>query len=224
MRHGTMMTGWLWVLLLFFPLTLSGCGFEPDIETVRTMSEVQKTEKEKGNSSFSEKNNTSEDFSENTSDGESHHTSESIYVHVCGCVRHPGLYKADSGIRAGEAIELAGGFTKEADISAVNLAAIVSDGMQLYVPSEKENARSDNAGNGTGRAKRDQTAESDGLLNLNEATEAELGELPGIGEKRAGDIVAYREENGPFSSIDKIKNVSGIGDGIFERIKDLITV
>ena len=224
MRHGTMMTGWLWVLLLFFPLTLFGCGFEPDFETVRTMSEVQKTEKEEGNSSFSEKNNTSEDFSENTSDGESHHTPESIYVHVCGCVRHPGLYKADSGIRAGEAIELAGGFTKEADISAVNLAAIVSDGMQLYVPSEKENARSDNAENGIGRAKRDHTAESDGLLNLNEATEAELGELPGIGEKRAGDIVAYREENGPFSSIDKIKNVSGIGDGIFERIKDLITV
>lgn len=224
MRHGRMMTGWLWGLLLFFLLTLSGCGFEPDFETVRAVSEAQKTEKEKGNSSFSEKNNTSEDFSENTSDGESHHTPESIYVHVCGCVRHPGLYKADSGIRAGEAIELAGGFTKEADISAVNLAAIVSDGMQLYVPSEKENARSDNAENGIGRAKRDHTAESDGLLNLNEATEAELGELPGIGEKRAGDIVAYREENGPFSSIDKIKNVSGIGDGIFERIKDLITV
>ena len=69
-----------------------------------------------------------------------------------------------------------------------------------------------------------QDEKKEGLLNINTATAAELDALPGIGEKKAQAIVDYRAENGPFSSIDGIKEVKGIGDGIFEQIKDLITV
>lgn len=159
--------------------------------------------------------------------------SQEIFVHVCGCVKKPGLYKLPTGIRAGEAVECAGGFTKKADTTAVNLARILSDGIQLYVPSkeEKDLKQSD------GREVYDSSMPGDSIsekvsgsmgderkVNLNTASLEELTTLPGIGTMRAEAILAYREEQGSFSSIEDIKNVSGIGDGIFEKIKDSITV
>lgn len=147
-----------------------------------------------------------------TNENETGHTQDNIiYVHVCGCVKNPGLYTFASGTRAGSAVEKAGGFTKKADLSAVNLAAILTDGMQLYVPSVKEEM--------SGSVSQKST-----LVNINTAIKDELMTLSGIGEARAEAILSYREENGFFSSIEDIKNVSGIGEGIFERIKNMITV
>lgn len=170
-----------------------------------------------------------------TNDGESYDTNEErIYVHICGCVRNPGLYVFAAGTRAGEALESAGGFTKKADESAVNLAAVLQDGMQLYVPSVEDtvqngagsassgavgNAASAGAGNVTSGSGKESAP-----VNINTAGAQELMTLSGIGESRAEAILSYREENGMFSSIEDIKNVSGIGEGIFERIKNMITV
>lgn len=147
-----------------------------------------------------------------TNENETGHTQENmIYVHVCGCVKNPGLYAFASGTRAGNAVERAGGFTKNANPSAVNLAAVLTDGTQLYVPSAKEEM--------SGSVSQDDT-----LVNINTAIKEELMTLSGIGEARAEAILSYREEKGFFSTIEDIKNVSGIGEGIFERIKNMITV
>lgn len=174
----------------------------------------------------------------NTKDAEADHTEEKwIYVHVCGCVKNPGLYTFSAGVRAGEAVTQAGGFTKEADTSAVNLAAVLEDGVQLYVPSVREEMTAGSvpgngdmsAGKGAGSPDTGQTGQTGGtsgenVVNLNTAGMDELMTLSGIGESRAQAILTYREENGGFSSIEDIKNVSGIGEGIFERIKNMITV
>ena len=152
-------------------------------------------------------------------------TTGEIYVHVCGCVRDPGLYMFSSGVRAGDAIAQAGGFTKKANQDAVNLASILSDGTQLYVPAKEEGASGagGTALSGTPAADPDSSPD-EAVVNINTAGAEELMTLSGIGEARAEAILSYREESGDFSSIEDIKNVTGIGDGIFERIKNRITV
>ena len=140
-----------------------------------------------------------------------------IYVHVCGCVRRPDVYCLPEGSRGIDAIRAAGGFTKDASRDSWNLAAVLEDGMQITVPSEKD-TEAGTGGSVSGAAGKE------GLVDINRASAEEFRTLPGIGESRAQEIVAYREEHGPFSSVEDIKNVSGIGDGIFTRIKDHITV
>lgn len=185
---------------------LTSCRFQSDFE--RSLAENAAVE----TTDLSEESEKMESMS--TASGE-------IFIHVCGCVKNPGLYELPSGTRAGEAIEKAGGFTKEADSTAVNLAQLLDDGLQLYVPSKKEKQ---------GQIMSDEVKEEygsevgRGKVNLNTASLQELTSLSGIGETRAEAILSYRKENGSFSSIEDIKNVSGIGDGIFEKIKDSITV
>ncbi|MGN1267697.1 MAG: helix-hairpin-helix domain-containing protein [Dorea sp.] len=163
------------------------------------------------------------DLEESTGTGQKSTESAEIYVHVCGCVKNPGLYRLFPGIRAGEAIEEAGGFTKKADTTAVNLAESLSDGCQLYVPAKAE--KNPKQAEGGEAYPSSQSGDSEvGKVNLNTASSEELTTLSGIGSSRAEAILAYREEHGSFSSIEDIKNVSGIGDGIFEKIKDSITV
>lgn len=141
--------------------------------------------------------------------------SGTLYIHVCGCVKNPGLYLLKEGARIGEAIQAAGGLKANADDAAVNLAARLEDGMQVYVPSkQKETAQAGETSVGFREEK----------ININQAKVEELTSLSGIGESRAQAIIDYREENGLFSSVEDIKNVSGIGEGIFERIKNKITV
>ena len=206
---------------------------EPDKTETGEISEGEEVPGEKGDAASGS----------STKDRESYGTEEKrIYVHVCGCVKNPGLYTFAAGTRAGNAVESAGGFTKKADASAVNLAAVLEDGMQLYVPSKEETASSGGeAGNLVpgGQAGSDsrghvssggvfpeagESAREEAPVNINTAGAEELMTLSGIGESRAEAILSYREENGAFSSIDDIKNVSGIGEGIFEKIKNMITV
>lgn len=140
-----------------------------------------------------------------------------IYVDVCGEVENPGVYRLSEGSRVYEAVALAGGMTPEAAAEAVNQASVLLDGQQLRIPSSEE-WEADGAAGLTAR-------ETDsGLVNLNGATAEELMTLPGIGESKAADIIAYRESAGPFLRIEDIMNVSGIKEAVFNRIKDRITV
>lgn len=150
---------------------------------------------------------------------ESTQESKSIYVHICGAVKEPGVYELSAGDRADAAVKAAGGFLKDADEKAINLAEILSDGMQIYVPAMDEEYGV--AGSSLQGAK---SAGNFGLINLNSASMEELMTLSGIGESKALAIIQYREENGRFASIEEIKNVKGIGDGIFEQIKESITI
>lgn len=144
-----------------------------------------------------------------------------IYVYVCGAVHNPDVYQVDEGSRLFELIELAGGFTPEADEAGLNLARSVTDGEQIRVFTKEEAAQkmtlmSENTAL--------QTAQESTLVNINTASVAELTGVTGIGESRAQAIIDYREKNGSFQSVEEIKKVDGIKDGLFSKIKDYITV
>ncbi|MBQ9064580.1 MAG: helix-hairpin-helix domain-containing protein [Blautia sp.] len=152
--------------------------------------------------------------------------STGIYVDVCGAVRCPGVYILPEGSRAYEAILLAGGLTEDAFARAVNQAEVLSDAMQLYIPFEGEEPYTGTAVEDTVRSGEDSTpAEtSDGRIDLNTAGMTELCSLAGIGESKASAILAYREKYGPFGSIEELKQVNGIKDGTFEKIRNQVKV
>lgn len=157
----------------------------------------------------------------------------SIFVYVCGQVKKPGVYEMAAESRIFEAVEQVGGLLKDAAPDWLNQAEKVSDGQKIYVPSEEEVKDLEEAGNL--QAAGGQTAEakaaepgaggtSDGKVNLNTAGKEELMTLSGIGESRADAIMQYRQENGGFQSAEDIMKVSGIKEGIYEKIKNQITV
>lgn len=133
-----------------------------------------------------------------------------ICVDVCGAVVSPGVYLLEPGARVYEAVEMAGGLTADADRNAVNQAELLKDGTQIRILSLEE------------AEKRQEMQEAAGMVNLNTADIAALCTLPGIGEARAGDIIAYREKNGGFQDVEEIMNVSGIKEATFDKIKDKI--
>lgn len=139
-------------------------------------------------------------------------TESGIWVDVCGAVTEPGVYRLEAGARVYQAVEAAGGFLEEAERTAVNLAAILKDGEQIRILTEEE-----------AQVRCDLEAAS-GLVNLNTADVQQLCTLTGIGASRAEDIIAYREKQGPFQSIEEIKNVAGIKEGTYQKIKDKIVV
>ena len=144
-----------------------------------------------------------------------------IYVYICGAVTEPGVYQIAEGSRLFELIDESGGMLETADVTSQNLARVVQDGEQIQILTKeetKERSKSD-AVMTTGNIGQQQ-----GLVNINTATVQELTTLTGIGESRALAIIAYREENGLFQSIDGIKKVTGIKEGLFERIKNQITI
>ncbi|HEX2029893.1 MAG TPA: ComEA family DNA-binding protein [Actinomycetota bacterium] len=144
----------------------------------------------------------------------------SVFVHVAGWVRQPGVYELPEGSRVIDALELAGGPKRGAELSALNLAAVLTDGQQVIVPRRAEAGTSGAAG----AVPTAPGAAAGGLVNVNTATATELEELPGIGPVLAEAIVAYREEHGPFTSVDQLEDVSGIGPVTLEEIRDLVTV
>ena len=162
-----------------------------------------------------------------------------IYVHICGAVVNPGVYELEAGSRVFEGIKAAGGFSETACEDYVNQAGQLSDGERLVIPTveEVEQAKEDGtyqvlwtteaADKGTLDTGEDKTGGSgsgDGLVNINTATESELGNVKGIGAGKAAAIVQYRQENGNFASTEDIMKVSGIKEGTYEKIKDKITV
>lgn len=169
---------------------------------------------------------------------------ETIYVDVCGAVAEPGVYELSSDSRVFQAIEKAGGYLPEAAVSYLNRARSLSDGQQIYVPTQDGTTQTgtiaDNNVNGTGSTdstkigkasgdKQQPTSDSaggsaDSRINLNTADVSQLTTLTGVGESKALAIIAYREENGPFTSVEDIMNVPGIKEGTYEKIKDKIAI
>jgi competence protein ComEA len=141
-----------------------------------------------------------------------------ILVDVAGWVRRPGVYEFADGARVIDAVQAAGGARPGAFLQSLNLAALLVDGTQILVP--KEGAPPPAAVGG-------EVVEGGapgGLVNVNAATAAELETLPGVGEVIAQAIVDYRTENGPFTTVDQLLDVSGIGDATLENIRELVTV
>ena len=155
-------------------------------------------------------------------------------IHVTGEVKNPGVVKVKQGSRIEDIIEEAGGLTENADITNVNLAFEVEDGMKIRIPSNDED--NENEGNiiehyitqDSGKdviVSEDKSSENlSSVININTANETELEQLPGIGASIAGKIIDYRNKNGQFKAIEDINNVTGIGETKFEKIKDLIKV
>ena len=159
--------------------------------------------------------------------GETEESGSGIFVYICGEVRYPGVYELPPRSRVVDAIEEAGGFTDEADLTAVNQARFLSDGEMLTIMAmgDLPAGRDLSGGDGTpGTAAGQSENEHSGPVNINTADASELMTLRGIGEAKAADIIAYREENGPFRSIEEIMKVSGIKSAAFNKIKDDICV
>ena len=178
----------------------------------------QLTEQTSSSSSYKdEKSNKSNEISQAETDD------QLVTVDVKGAVKKPGVYQLQSNSRVHDALEKAGGMTEEADLKSVNQAQKLSDEAVVYVAKVGENAvdvttsAPASATSGTGQAK-------SALVNLNTATEADFQTISGIGQKRAQDIIAYREANGRFKSVDELKNVSGIGAKTLEKLKEYVTV
>lgn len=160
---------------------------------------------------------------------------DSWYVQVSGAVLHPGVYQIAPDSRVFRLIEMAGGFTEEAEASAINQAVRLRDGQQLYVPTKAEVQAAPSAGwvgqngqteSGTASlANGSKTGGADnGRININTATAEQLCTLPGIGEAKAADIIAYRTENGGFSDPQQLMEIAGIKKGVYENIKDRIDI
>jgi len=176
---------------------------------------------------------------------------QKIKIDVKGLVVNPGVYELDEGSRVIDAIEAAGGILDDGDSSSLNLSKILKDENVIIVGSIQEEEpkyfveyvykectcpeyndacisdnsvvnNKDNSNNNQNSS--DSEDVNNGLISINSASKEELQTLSGVGESKALAIIKYREENGPFTSIDEIKNVSGIGDALFEKIKDNITV
>ena len=138
---------------------------------------------------------------------------QKIKVHISGEVMNPGVVEIEDGARVIDAINIAGGLTEEADIRMINLAGILEDATKINIPNindEEEIVIED--------------VEEKVMVNINTANTEELQKINGIGLSTAQKIVQYRKENGKFNSIEDLRNISGIGDSKFEKIKDSIYV
>ncbi|HEM6087528.1 TPA: helix-hairpin-helix domain-containing protein [Streptococcus suis] len=145
-----------------------------------------------------------------------------LVVDVKGAVAKPGLYTLEADARVNDAVDAAGGLTSQADPKSINLAQKLSDEAVVYVASKDENISV--VASTTASSAMSQEEKNTSLVNLNTATEADLQTISGIGAKRATDIIAYREANGGFKSVDDLNNVSGIGDKTMESIRPYVTV
>lgn len=163
--------------------------------------------------------NTEKNANENApADGEK--VKPEVCVHIVGAVANPGVYSLPDGSRLYELVAMAGGTAAGADSSAVNMAEVLSDGMQYRMPVMGEALPQQPAGAGGGSG---QTASGD-KIDINHADTQELDKIPGVGEATAAKIISFREKNGRFSKIEDLMEVSGIGEKKFESMKDVITV
>ena len=140
---------------------------------------------------------------------------EVVVLHVHGAVVEPGIVELPLGSRVVDAIAAARGPSDDADLGGVNLARIVADGEQLYVPRVGEVPPPSSGGAAT---------DAQGRINLNTADAAALETLAGVGPALASRIIAWREQNGPFRSVDELIAVSGIGAKILDGLRDQVTV
>lgn len=166
-----------------------------------------------------------------------------VVCDISGAVKHQGVYRLKNGARLEDLIEKAGGLTKDAQLKAINRSQLLKDQDKIYIPGKGDkveaaqtansaaasapassaSASSSSASSSSVSSSTSGAASGD-LINLNTATASDLQKLNGIGEKKAEQIIAYRQEKGSFKSIDELKEVSGIGDKTFAAIKDQLTI
>lgn len=158
-----------------------------------------------------------------------------VVVYICGAVKHPGVYKFTAGSRVNDAINAASGFKKGAARTAINQARVLEDGEQITIPTLKQVKRKQLSKTTDGDNFQDKTTDNentqsseresqDTLININTASAGELTSLSGIGQSRADAIIEYRQSNGKFQSIEDIMKIPGIKQGIFNKIKNKISV
>lgn len=159
-------------------------------------------------------------------DSDSSEAPHTIFVHVSGAVKAPGLVEVSPGSRVADAVQAAGGFAEDASIDSVNLARSLVDGEQIIVTVRKSGAEAETSDTTQGSVENtgaDGGTQS-GKVNLNAADESALVTLPGIGPSTAAKIVADRMANGSFQSVDDLTRVPGIGEKKLESIRDLVYV
>ena len=158
-----------------------------------------------------------------------------VVVYICGAVKHPGVYKFTAGSRVNDAVNAASGFKKGAARTAINQARVLEDGEQITIPTLKQVKRKQVSKITDGDNFQDKTTDNentdsseresqDTLININTASAGELTSLSGIGQNRADAIIEYRQSNGKFQSIEDIMKIPGIKQGIFNKIKNKISV
>ena len=228
----------IFVILCMLMCVCQGCS---DEEVMEIISEEGNKEQFSDNEQISDNaidvaKDTGVENTEKTENIETN-DSQSFVVYVSGYVNNPGVYELSAGSRVIDAIDAAGGYSKEAYDNYLNLASLIADGQMIYVPSEEEiesgsiergvasGADGSGAGGvtgGNGGGNGGNSSDSGTLVNINQASKEELMTLPGIGESKADKIIAYREENGRFSTPEGIMEISGIKDGLYNKIKDKI--
>lgn len=178
--------------------------------------------------------------SENTIKEPEEENDEKIIVHISGAVNREGIVELEENSRIADAIEKAGGLKENAEAKEINLAYKLEDGMKIYIPTKEEIQNKENLEvnqyvyEGT-KENSSQVNKSQGnsepketiinkKVNINKASQEELDSLPGIGPSTASKILEYRKQNGNFKNIEDIKEVSGIGEAKFEKIREMITV
>lgn len=198
-------------LLIVISSLIVGCGTDT--------SELELMVLEESETTTSSNQSDSEEFKEESSNENKEESSVmNITVYICGAVSKPGVYTFAEGTRIGDVLDEAGGYTSEAHATYMNLAQLLVDGEKIYVPTQKE------VETGELLVETHSTGNETGLININTATKEDLLTLSGVGESKANAIIAYRSDYGKYTSLEEIKNVSGIGDGVFNTIKDFITV
>lgn len=145
-----------------------------------------------------------------------------IIIHIAGAVENSGIQKLHENSRIADAIEAAGGLTADANINSINLAQKIIDGQKIYIPSIDDDEITETVVEMPVETM--ETVEYMDSININTASQTELETLPGIGPSTASKIIEYRKENGKFSSIEDVQNVSGIGESKYAQIKDKIVV
>ena len=171
-------------------------------------------------------NEENEQESETNENNTQEETKKEIVVHITGEVKKEGVVYLEEGSRVVDAIKKAGGETKEADLSQVNLAYVLQDGQKIYIPNKNEKISAYTSENmGENIEQNNTTTKKEGAkVNINTAGVEELDQLPGIGPAIAQRIIDYRNEHGEFKKVEDIQEVKGIGDAKFREIKDSITV
>ena len=181
-------------------VTFSSCG---------KTSYLDKSQDSNSTTETSDKKNSSKDGSSKNTTSK---TSGKCFVQVSGAVNSPGVYELSGEPRIFHAILMAGGLREDADVSSLNQAEKISDGQKIVIKTRDE------------AAMEAATSADDGKVNINTADAKTLMTLPGIGESKANSIIKYRESKGNFNSIEDIKNISGIKDGVYNKIADSIKV
>ena len=222
-RKVQMLKGIVLTLTLAF-LTMGLCGCAEKHDAAEELEEFTlEGESDVGKNSKNSKTE-SEKGSQGGTDAEEE-LPETLYVHVCGAVNAPGVYELRTDARIYEALEAAGGMTEDAAADWINQAEALSDGERIYVPTQEEAEESAQSVSGRWADPNGNAGGSvSDKININTAAKEELMTLSGIGASKAESILKYRQEHGNFQSIEDLKKIEGIKDGVFNKIKDDITV